>query len=100
MQNEKLHSNWQQKIAGENLLGFVKYWLLGCQTVKWEIKKQNNQPPQPKTNTIISHARKENNSTMAFLKNKVTPYSILIIRLIIFNGRIFFKTLMRHSLVT
>lgn len=45
MQNKKLHSDWQQKIAGKNLLGFVKYWLLGCQTVKWEIKKQNNQPP-------------------------------------------------------
>lgn len=92
MQNKKLHSDWQQKIAGKNLLGFVKYWLLGCQTVKWEIKNKIINLPQPKTNTIISHARKENNSTMAFLKNKVTPYSILIIRLIIFNGRFFFSS--------
>lgn len=89
MQNTKLHSDWQQKIAGRNLLGFVKYWLLGRQRVKWEIKKQNNQPPPAENKP--SHARKEKQRYYGLLKNKITPYSILIIRLIIFNGRIFLK---------
>lgn len=51
MQNKQLHSDWQQESAGKSLVGFVKYQLLGCQTVKWEIKKNNqkkNQPPNPK----------------------------------------------------
>lgn len=40
MQNKQLHSDWQQESAGKNLVGFVKYQLLGCQTVQWEIKKK------------------------------------------------------------
>lgn len=45
MQNKQLQSDfWQQESASENLVGFVKYWPLGCQTAKvgdWKKKQQN-----------------------------------------------------------
>lgn len=47
MQNKHWHSDWQQESASKNLVGFVKDWLLGCQTVKWEIKKKKESPPYP-----------------------------------------------------
>lgn len=58
MQNKQLQSDWQQESASENLVGFVKYWPLSCQTGKWEIeKKQQNKTqinlPQP-SKTIIT----------------------------------------------
>ena len=40
MQNKQLQSDWQQESASENLVGFVKYWPLSCQTGKWEIEKK------------------------------------------------------------
>lgn len=69
MQNKQLHSDWQQESAGQNLVGFVKYQLLGCQTVKWEIKKNNQKrkksTSQPKTNIITKKKERKKNSTMA-----------------------------------
>ena len=59
MQNKQLQSDWQQESASENLVGFVKYWPLGCQTGKWEIEKKKQQNkmrinlPQP-SKTIIT----------------------------------------------
>lgn len=52
MQNKQLYSDWQQKSGSKNLVEFEKYWPLGCQRIKWEIKKkrqQKTQTPQPKT---------------------------------------------------
>lgn len=78
MQNKQLHSDWQQESAGKNLVGFVKYQLLGCQTVKWEIKKNNqkrkNQPPNPKQ-TLSPKRKKEKKIVLwlyfNFFKNKI-----------------------------
>lgn len=76
MQNKQLHSDWQQESAGKSLVGFVKYQLLGCQTVKWEIKKNNQKKKstsQPKTNIITK--KKEKKIVLwlyfNFFKNKI-----------------------------
>lgn len=54
MQNKQLYSDWQQKSGSKNLVEFEKYWPLGCQRIKWEIKKKkdNKKPklPSPKQN--------------------------------------------------
>lgn len=79
MQNKQLHSDWQQESAGKNLVGFVKYQLLGCQTVKWEIKKNNqkrkNQPPNPKQTLSPKKKKKEKKIVLwlyfNFFKNKI-----------------------------
>lgn len=72
MQNKQPHSDWQQENAGKNLVWFVKYWPLGCQTVKWEIIKKKKQPkstsPQPPPNHY--HQKKYYGYILSFSKTR------------------------------
>lgn len=62
MQNKQLYSDWQQKSGSKNLVEFEKYWPLGCQRIKWEIKKKKttknpNSLAQNKTTTITKEIK-------------------------------------------
>ena len=75
MQNKQLQSDWQQESASENLVGFVKYWPLGCQTGKWEIEKKNNktkcESTSPSSPKPLS-PKKVLGLYFIFFKNKIT----------------------------
>lgn len=79
MQNKQPHSDWQQENAGKNLVWFVKYWPLGCQTVKWEIiKKTTTQINLPTTPSKSLSPKKVLRLYFIFFKNKITTYSTLV----------------------
>lgn len=80
MQNKQPHSDWQQENAGKNLVWFVKYWPLGCQTVKWEIikKKKTTQINLPTTPSKSLSPKKVLRLYFIFFKNKITTYSTLV----------------------
>lgn len=92
MQNKHWHSDWQQESASKNLVGFVKDWLLGCQTVKWEIKKKKGITP--------SHT--QNVQCFMFFKNKINNLLYTNNWRVIFliEEFVFYRLLLRHSLVT
>ena len=91
MQNKQLQSDWQQESASENLVGFVKYWPLGCQTGKWEIENNNNnkrkpnQPPPALQNQ--NHQKKVPWLYFILFKTKITTLHKKLESKFFFNGK-------------
>lgn len=100
MQNKQPHSDWQQENAGKNLVWFVKYWPLGCQTVKWEIIKKKNNPNQPPHNPLQIIITKKSTTAIFYLFQKQDNYLLYTSnwKVIFVDGRVFFFFFFKQNL--